>query len=109
MTGSEASSGPDSAVESKVLLLQDELVEELGELRVNLVELVESGAEVVLDAAGVEVIGTAALQLIAAFVNRADELKRSFQWRNCSEEFLLAVRLAGLRQHLATGSAGSGQ
>ena len=98
----------DAVADRNVLVLQEDLAKNSGDLKAGLLDLINSNQEIVIDASAVQTVGTAALQLLAGFVNRATELQRSVCWYDCSDEFLQAVRLLGLRQHLGTkGQAGS--
>lgn len=89
---------------SMALILQDDLVGQYTELKARLLKSIESSGEILIDASGVHSVGTAAIQLLAAFVNRATEQERTVRWHDCSEEFLQAVRLSGLHRHLGTGA-----
>lgn len=61
--------------------------------------------EVLLDASQVELIDTAGLQLLGAFVRDAERGGVEFRWAGVSEPFLNAAQLLDLAQHLRlTGS-----
>lgn len=50
-------------------------------------------AEITLDAGAVERVDAAALQLLCAFVRKAETLGRTVRWTNSSDAFVYSTRL----------------
>ena len=74
----------------------------LGQLMLRL----EHSAPVYIDAAKVERIDTAALQLLVAFLADRKARRRAVVWLECSEGLMRAARALGLAGALALTSAG---
>jgi anti-anti-sigma regulatory factor len=65
---------------------------------------IEHYAPVYIDAAHVERIDTAALQLLVAFVQDRKAERRAVVWLDCSEAMVRAARALGLSSELALAS-----
>jgi phospholipid transport system transporter-binding protein len=66
---------------------------------------VEHSAPVYIDAAKVERIDTAALQLLVAFLNDRKSQQRAVVWLDCSEAMMRAARALGLAVALSLAPA----
>lgn len=73
---------------------------EVGALKDGLLPHLDSEQVVAVDAAAVERIDTAALQVLVSFVRERHAQARKIEWRGLNEAFLEAVRLLGLGAHL---------
>lgn len=76
-------------------------VREASELRLQMLKLLETSEIVRIDAAGVQRVDTAALQLLVAFVRERSDAKRTVAWDGCSTAFLQAAQRLGLESALA--------
>ncbi len=74
----------------------------LGQLMLRL----EHSAPVYIDAARVERIDTAALQLLVAFLSERKARRRAVVWLECSEGMMRAAQALDLTAALALGAAG---
>lgn len=74
----------------------------LGQLMLRL----EHSAPLYIDAAKVERIDTAALQLLVAFLADRRARRRAVVWLECSESMMRAARALGLTGALALAAAG---
>ncbi|HHQ14252.1 MAG TPA: STAS domain-containing protein [Chromatiales bacterium] len=89
----KASDGP--------LVLAETLeLETIESLKAALAERLVSGAPVELDAAAVETVDTAAIQLLVAFTGKMKVNDQPVQWLNTSEALQISARLLGLERHL---------
>lgn len=75
------------------------------ELRTHLLAVLESGQPAVLDASQVERIDTAALQVLCAFVQDANSLEQTVQWKDPSEVLSRSAELLGLSALLNLSSS----
>jgi anti-anti-sigma regulatory factor len=83
---------PQCAIRDAALLLEQLLLH------------IEHSAPVYIDAAQVERIDTAALQLLVAFVQDRKAEGRAVVWLDCSEAMVRAARALGLSRELALAS-----
>jgi anti-anti-sigma regulatory factor len=70
------------------------------ELRERLLQALDGKQSVVVDAANVERVDTAALQVLTAFFIDAVAQNMDVRWQECSQVFKDAVRLLGLHDTL---------
>lgn len=61
---------------------------------------IDGDADVTIDASAVEMIDTAVLQLLFAFVNKVQAGDHKISWKSPSEEFVSRADLLGLSRHL---------
>lgn len=66
-------------------------------LKEELAEALQAGDDIEIQAAGVNTIDAAALQLLAAFALEAQAQDKTIQWLEPSERFLGAVQVTGLQ------------
>jgi len=105
---SAATIGPTAAIKpDEVLRLPSQCTirdatQLLGQLTLHL----DHAAPVYIDAAGVERIDTAALQLLVAFLSDRRARRRAVVWLECSEAMERAARALGLTAALALSAAG---
>ncbi len=71
-----------------------------GQLRGQLQQALTSNQPVVLDAANVERVDTAALQVLTAFFKDAGAQKLEVQWKEPAQTLVNAAQLLGLRDSL---------
>jgi len=96
-TSAKPGSGP-------VVLDSNPSIQNVEELRQQLVAVSDTISTVVVDASKVESIDTAALQLLAAFVKSVREQSRTVEWRELSDVFHDMADLADLSQWLGIGN-----
>jgi anti-anti-sigma regulatory factor len=87
-----------TTAELLVLALDNSIdVSRVDELRKDLAQILsERGSAAILDAAQVERVDAAAMQLLACFWREARAQKRDVQWRQPSAALLRSARLLGL-------------
>lgn len=73
---------------------------EIASLKALLREALQSTDSVNIDPTLVKTADTAAMQLLAAFVNRANTLEKTIVWSGFSEVLTTAANLLGLQRHL---------
>lgn len=82
---------------TQTLNLQSVLdISKAGELRIQLMDFLESGTQIVLNGEEVERVDAAVLQLLCAFATATVTAGGSFQWSEVSPSLLEAARLTGL-------------
>lgn len=72
----------------------------VGDLKTNLIQTLSADSAIELNAANVERVDTAALQLLTAFVQHANASDKKINWVNPSDKFLKSVELLGLKGSL---------
>lgn len=88
-------------VNTKTVNLRSVLdISKTSELREQLMDLLESGTPTVLNAAEIERIDAAALQLLSAYTTAADAAGIRFQWTEVSPALQQAAQLTGLADSL---------
>lgn len=106
-TGSDKSSaatiGPTAAIKPDgVLRLPPQCtIRDAAQLLGQLLLHIEHSSPVYIDAAQVERVDTAALQLLVAFLNDRKAEQRAVVWLDCSDALLRAARALGLSRDLA--------
>lgn len=75
-------------------------ISSVADIKAQLVEALESGQPVILDATQVERADTAALQVLGAFFHDAETRNQSIQWREPSESLGRSSTLLGLSELL---------
>ena len=75
-------------------------IRQVAELKEPLNEALNADSDIVLDASDVDMVDTAALQLLLAFIRQAALKKRPVEWRSVPDDFLNAVKLMGLGEGL---------
>ena len=93
---------PDKSEEGQHEIICEDVMDisAVAGLKSQLVEALESGLPVVLDAKQVERADTAALQLLSAFFQDASAKKQDIQWRAPSEALSRSSALLGLSELL---------
>jgi len=86
-----------------VVLDSNPSIQNVAELREQLVVVCKSASGVVIDAGKVETIDTAALQLLSAFVNSVRGQSRTIEWSELSDVFRDMADLADLGRCLGIG------
>lgn len=71
-----------------------------GELRLQLMDAINTKESVVLDAAKIEKVDTAALQILTAFFKDADATNIEVQWKDPTQALTTAASLLGLNETL---------
>lgn len=105
---SAATIGPTAAIRSDaVLRLPPQCtIRDAAQLLGQLLLHIEQSAPVYIDAAQVERVDTAALQLLVAFLHDRKAEERPVVWLDCSEAMVRAARALGLARELALAAAG---
>jgi anti-anti-sigma regulatory factor len=100
---SAATIGPTAAIRSDaVLRLPPQCtIRDAALLLEQLLMHIEQAAPVYIDAAQVERVDTAALQLLVSFVHDRKAERRAVVWLDCSEAMVRAARALGLARELA--------
>ena len=94
---SSAQSTPIQSVTTDTIVFDNPLdIACAGQLRQRLVAALQAKAPVFLDAANVDRVDTAALQVLTAFFKDADAAHVTVQWQQTSEALRKATRLLGL-------------
>ena len=75
-------------------------IQNIGALKTELATAIDKNDGIVLDASEVEVVDTASLQLLVAFIQHAALKKCEPEWRKPSDAFLKVVDLMGLKDCL---------
>jgi phospholipid transport system transporter-binding protein len=110
-TGSDKSSaatiGPTAAIKpDAVLRLPPQCtIRDAAQLLGQLMLQIEQSAPVYIDAAQVERVDTAALQLLVGFVHDRKAEQRAVVWLDCSDALMRAARALGLSRDLALAPA----
>jgi phospholipid transport system transporter-binding protein len=100
--GPTAAPSPDS-----VLRLPAQCtIRDAAQLLAQLLLRIEHSAPVYIDAAKVERVDTAALQLLVAFLNDRKAQQRAVVWLECSDALMRAARSLDLTGALALSAAG---
>jgi len=100
--GPTAAPSPDS-----VLRLPAQCsIRDAAQLLAQLMLRIEHSAPVYIDAAQVERVDTAALQLLVAFLNDRKAQQRAVVWLDCSDALMRAARSLGLMGALALAPVG---
>ena len=105
---SAATIGPTAAIKpDSVLRLPAQCtIRDAALLLEQLLGHIEQSAPVYIDAAQVERVDTAALQLLVGFLHDRKAEQRAVVWLDCSEAMLRAARALGLTRDLALAAAG---
>ena len=69
-------------------------------LRVELSNAIETGNEITIDASSVEMVDTAILQLLLAFIKKVKNNNISFNWSKPSSEFVARADLLNISEEL---------
>lgn len=86
---------------TNILVLDSELnIAATADLYDRMQPFLDQKEEILLDASKVEVVDSAALQLLLVFVREAQERSISTRWESASKKFLNTVTLLGFQQHL---------
>lgn len=78
------------------------------DFRALILQAMASDDEIIMDAAHLERIDGAAMQLLTALFKDADEAKHAIRWRSPSESLMNAARLSGLCEILHLTSVQDG-
>jgi anti-anti-sigma factor len=81
-------------------------IENAGELRAQLLSCAGQDADIVLDAANVESVDTAALQVLLAFVRQVRGNGHTVNWQSPSDVLLITATLTGLAVDMGLADAG---
>lgn len=93
---------PDKSEEGQHEIICEEVMDisTVAGIKLQLVEALESGLPVMLDAKQVERADTAALQVLSAFFQEASAKKQDIQWRDPSDALSRSSALLGLSELL---------
>ena len=91
--------------ETSLILNTVQVINEAATLRESLKRLSEEKQTVTIDASQVEMIDTAAFQLLIAFVVTMNKKSQKFIWKDPSKEFLERASLLDLTAVLCLGGA----
>ena len=100
--GPSVAPSPDSVLRLPAQCTIRDAAKLLGQLMLR----IEHSAPVYIDAALVERVDTAALQLLVAFLNDRKSQQRAVVWLDCSDALMRAARSLGLAGALALAPAG---
>lgn len=89
-----------AVVPGPVVLDTNPGIQNIGELKAQLLAANEAGETVIVDAGKVESVDTAVLQLLVAFVNTVREQSRTVEWSELSSAFRDMATLADLGECL---------
>ena len=89
-----------SAQSKPVALPGNLVVDEIAGLKVLLCNALQTADNVNIDPTAVKTADTASLQLLAAFVNRANAIEKTVIWSGFSAALTTAANLLGLQRHL---------
>jgi len=95
-----AKPGPPADKESVVRLPPALRIADVAELHELLEPKLHAKGEVIIDASDVEMLDTAALQLLSAFMTERRSQDGKLTWRAPSEAFCTGASLLGLESHL---------
>jgi ABC-type transporter Mla MlaB component len=90
----------DRRQDTPVQLANDLVIDELAALKAQLRGALQSCDVIRIDPSAIRTIDTAAMQLLAAFVNRANALSKTVNWCGFSETLTSVATLLDLRRHL---------
>ena len=89
------------AAQATALVFPENLaIDDIEGLKHLLGRALQSDEEISLDPRAIKTADTASVQLLAAFVNRANALNKAVNWTGFSEVLSTAATLLGLRRHL---------
>ncbi len=100
--------GSPRAEVGTVTLAHRPSIKDIAGLKQRLAAACEQNSTIVVDAEKVESIDTAALQLLAAFVNSIGQQANRIEWKNPSVIFCEMADLLDLSEHLGIGVGISG-